>query len=84
MPEICCSVLIRCAKQHRGSATVMMRVRGGQGERHIHPLSTEVDLCIKFSQAQGRGLWINNNIFIFSGYSVISDRYLDIHIAANS
>lgn len=32
-PQICCSVLIRCAKQHRGSATVMMRARGWLGDR---------------------------------------------------
>lgn len=34
VPEICYSFLIRCAKQHRVSATVMMRARWGLGGRH--------------------------------------------------
>lgn len=54
VPEICCSFLIRCAKQRRVSATVIMRVRGGLGERLIHPLFIDWEGAQNFATSSAK------------------------------
>ena len=55
---ICCSVLIRCAKQHRGAATATMGARGGLGGwdgglgvRRIYTRSHSLLLTVSFPWA---------------------------------